>query len=122
MRRYKLIGTALCAGVLALCGGRADAEQFSARLDGFQELGALNAQTGAVLSNATGTLELNLDENSGKATWTLTYSDVGTTAPLLGNVTQAHIHFGKSRDSGGVMVFFCTNLGNGHSCDRFDRR
>jgi len=113
MRRYKVIGTALCAGVLALCGGRADAEQFSARLDGFQELGALNAQTGAVLSNATGTLELNLDENSGKATWTLTYSDVGTTAPLLGNVTQAHIHFGKSRDSGGVMVFFCTNLGNG---------
>jgi hypothetical protein len=25
-------------------------------------------------------------------------------------VTQAHIHFGKSRDSGGIMVFFCTNL------------
>jgi hypothetical protein len=28
-------------------------------------------------------------------------------------VTQAHIHFGKSRDSGGILVFFCTNLGNG---------
>jgi hypothetical protein len=28
-------------------------------------------------------------------------------------VTQAHIHFGKSRDSGGIMVFFCSNLGNG---------
>jgi hypothetical protein len=25
-------------------------------------------------------------------------------------VTQAHIHFGKSRDSGGILVFFCTNL------------
>ena len=110
MRRYKLIGIALCAGVLALCGGRADAEQFSARLDGFQELGALNNQTGAVLSNATGTLELNLDENSGKATWTLTYSNVGTTPPLTGTVTQAHIHFGKARDSGGILVFFCTNL------------
>jgi CHRD domain len=25
-------------------------------------------------------------------------------------VTQAHIHFGKTRDSGGILVFFCTNL------------
>jgi len=47
------------------------------------------------------------------ATFTLTYSDVGTTAPLTGTVTQAHIHFGKRRDSGGVMVFFCSNLGTG---------
>src|SRR4029077_17886190 len=43
-------------------------------------------------------------------TWTLTYSNVGTTPPLTGTVTQAHIHFGKARDSGGIMVFFCTNL------------
>jgi len=105
-----LIGTALCAGVLALCGGRADSEEFSARLNGFEELGGLNAQTGAVLSNGKGTLELDLNEKKGTATWTLTYSNVGTTKPKTGTVSQAHIHFGKSRDSGGVMVFFCTNL------------
>jgi CHRD domain len=124
MRRYKLIGTALCAGVLALWGGRADAEEFSARLTGFQELGSLPNvtqnqttgvvtaanPTGAILSDATGTLKLDLDEKAGKATWTLTYSNVGTTPPLTGTVTQAHIHFGKARDSGGIMVFFCTNL------------
>jgi hypothetical protein len=124
MRRYKLIGTALCAGVLALWGGRADAEEFSARLTGFQELGSLpnvtqNSTTGvvtaanptgAVLSNGTGTLELDLDEKAGTATWTLTYSNVGTTPPKTGTVSQAHIHFGKSRDSGGILVFFCTNL------------
>jgi len=124
MRRYKLIGAALCAGVLAVWGGRADAEEFSARLDGFQELGSLpnvtqNAQTlvvtaanptGAVLSNGTGTLNLDLDEKALTATWTLTYSDVGTTPPKTGMVSQAHIHFGKSRDSGGILVFFCTNL------------
>jgi hypothetical protein len=122
MRRYKLIGTALCAGVLALWGSRAEAEEFSARLTGFQELGSLpnvnltaNPQTvanptGAILSDATGTLKLDLDEKAGKATWTLTYSNVGTTPPLTGTVTQAHIHFGKARDSGGIMVFFCTNL------------
>jgi hypothetical protein len=60
-----------------------------------------------------GTLKLDLDEKAGTATWTLIYSNVGKTPPLTGTVTQAHIHFGKSRDSGGVMVFFCTNLGNG---------
>jgi len=126
MRRYKLIGTALCAGVLALWGGRADAEEFSARLTGFQELGSLPNvtqnpttgvvtaanPTGAVLSDGTGTLELDLDEKAHPptATWTLTYSNVGTTPPLTGTVTQAHIHFGKARDSGGILVFFCTNL------------
>jgi hypothetical protein len=124
MRRYKLIGTALCAGVLVLWGGRADAEEFSARLSGFQELGSLPNvtqnpttgvvtaanPTGAVLSNGTGTLELDLDEKAGTATWTLTYSNVGTTPPKTGTVSQAHIHFGKSRDSGGILVFFCTNL------------
>jgi hypothetical protein len=124
MRRYKLIGAALCAGVLAVWGGRADAEEFSARLDGFQELGSLPNvtqnqttgvvtaanPTGAILSDATGTLKLDLDETTGKATWTLTYSNVGTTPPLTGTVTQAHIHFGKARDSGGILVFFCTNL------------
>ena len=125
MRRYKLIGAALCTGVLAAWGGRADAQEFSARLSGFQELGSLPSvtfnpatglvsaaasPTGAILSDGTGTLALKLDEKAGTATWTLTYSNVGTTAPKTGTVTQAHIHFGKSRDSGGIMVFFCTNL------------
>jgi hypothetical protein len=28
-------------------------------------------------------------------------------------VTQAHIHFGKRHVGGGIIVFFCSNLGNG---------
>ena len=40
----------------------------------------------------------------------LTYSNVGKTEPQTGTVSQAHIHFGKSRDSGGILVFFCTNI------------
>src|SRR5882672_1207195 len=113
MRRHNLTAAALAAGVAAFAAGQVCAEEFSARLNGFEELGALNGQTGAVLSNGTGTLKLDLDEKKGTATWTLTYSNVGTTPPKTGTVSQAHIHFGKSRDSGGVMVFFCTNLGNG---------
>ena len=45
-----------------------------------------------------------------RSTYTLTYSNVGTTPPQTGAVSQAHIHFGKSRDSGGILVFFWTNL------------
>jgi hypothetical protein len=37
----------------------------------------------------------------------LTYSG------LSNPVTQSHTHFGKEHVAGGVMVFFCSNLGNG---------
>lgn len=117
MRRQKLIEAAVMAGVVALWGGAAHAdgggantEEFSARLSGFQELGAINAQTGAILSDGTGTLSLKLNKNTGTIDFTLTYSNVGTTQPMTGMVSQAHIHFGKARDSGGILVYFCTNL------------
>ena len=109
MLRFKLFEAALTAAVVAFSASYTHAEEFSARLSGFQELGALNNQTGAVLSDGRGTLKLNLDEKVGRIDFTLTYSNVGTTPPQTGMVSVAHIHFGKSRDSGGVLVFFCTN-------------
>ena len=39
--------------------------------------------------------------------WQLSYSD------LEGAVQQAHIHFGQTGVNGGIVVFLCTNLGNG---------
>jgi hypothetical protein len=32
---------------------------------------------------------------------------------LEGSVTQAHIHFGATGQTGGISAFLCTNLGNG---------
>jgi hypothetical protein len=110
MLRSKLLLASLVAVAVTVSAGYSYADDFSARLNGFEELGALNAQTGAVLSNGAGKVSLQLHKNS--IDYTLTYSNVGTTPPKTGKVSQAHIHFGKSRDSGGVMVFFCTNLGN----------
>jgi hypothetical protein len=118
MRGGKLIIPALfTGGIVALAGGAAQAQgiitgtpDYSASLSGFNELGTINAQTGAILSNGTGTAQLFFDRSTSTITYTLTYSNVGTTAPLTGTVTQAHIHFGKSRDSGGILVYFCTNL------------
>jgi hypothetical protein len=114
MRRQKLIEAAVVAGVVALWGGvahadggAANSEEFSARLNGFNVTGAVNAETGAILTDGTGTVQLDLDKKTQTATYTLTYS--GLTSPVL----QAHIHFGKVHVPGGIMIFFCSNLGNG---------
>ena len=85
----------------------ANAEEFDAKLSGFHELGALNAETGAIFTGGTGTLTVTLDKKLQSANYTLTYN--GLTSPVL----QAHIHFGKEHVPGGIFAFLCTNLGNG---------
>jgi hypothetical protein len=105
-----ILAVAACTSALAATPALADRDQdhFSAKLSGFEEVGAVGAgQTGAILSAGTATLDLDLDRNSQVINFTLTYS--GLSAP----VTQAHIHFGKRHVGGGVMVFFCSNLNNG---------
>jgi hypothetical protein len=79
-------------------------EEFHAVFSGFNEVGALNAQSGAILSPGRATLELELNRADQTISFVLTYS--GLSAP----VTQSHIHFGKVHMAGGVMVFFCSNL------------
>jgi hypothetical protein len=81
--------------------------KFAAKLDGFQELGALNNETGAILTSGKGTLNLTLDRVAKTISFELTYSG------LSSNVTQSHIHFGRVHTPGGIMIFFCTNLSNG---------
>jgi hypothetical protein len=126
MRRYVITATALAAAAVAFSASYACAQEFIAHLKGFNEIGSIpttfpaisstpspaspSGYTGAVLSDGTGTAKLDLDQKAGTITYTLTYSNVGTTPPQTGMVSQAHIHFGKSRDSGGILVFFCTNL------------
>jgi CHRD domain-containing protein len=107
MTRHWWAATMLVAAVLVLCSARAHAQEFSAKFSGFNEIGALNNETGAILSEGQGTLHLHLDTSAHTLTFELTYA--GLSAP----VTQAHIHFGKVHVPGGIVVFFCTNLGNG---------
>src|SRR5215472_6547144 len=124
MHRSILAGAILAAAVTAMSAAGANAQQFIADLKGVNEIGSIpsavtitttpstvaTGYTGAVLSNGTGTTKLVLNKMASTVTYTLTYSNVGTTSPQTGTVSQAHIHFGKSRDSGGILVFFCTNL------------
>ena len=106
MYRQFWAGSVLAAVLLALFSVPARAQEFFAKFSGFQEVGALNAETGAILSQGEARVELTLDQAAQTLNYTLKYSG-------LTNVKQAHIHFGKKHVPGGVMVFFCTNLGNG---------
>ena len=105
MLRYLLIRSGLAGLLLVLAAGAAAAQEYTARLSGFNELGALNAETGAILTNGSGRLRLDVDQNS--ATYSLTYSG------LTSSVLQAHLHFAKVHVPGGIYAFLCTNLGNG---------
>jgi CHRD domain len=107
-RRSVLAGAILAAAGTTISATYANAQEFRATLSGFQEVGALNAETGAIFSKTgEGTLKLKLDEKAQSLTYTLTYSG------LTSNVLQAHIHFGKVHVPGGIFLFLCTNLGNG---------
>jgi hypothetical protein len=99
--------TKLAAFMLLLLSIPARAQEYSAKFSGFQEVGGLGGgETGAILSTGQATLKLTLDKTAQTLTYTLTYSG-------LTNVLQSHIHFGKEHVAGGVMVFLCSNLGNG---------
>jgi len=130
MLRLRLLEAGLIASAVSFSASYGYAEEFSARLSGFNEIGSIpttvtvppipsvpspaltvtTSYTGAVLSDGRGTAKLDLDRNAGTIAYTLTYSNVGTTPPKTGTVLFAHIHFGKSHDSGGILVFFCTNV------------
>jgi hypothetical protein len=105
MRHSSHAASILVAATIGLLATVANAQEYHARLSGFNEVGALNAETGAILTNGRGTLDLVLNRNASTATYTLTYSDL--TSPVL----QAHIHFGKVHVPGGIFVFLCTNVG-----------
>ncbi len=106
--RLKMLASALfLAGSFVALSPCANAVEFSATFSGFEEVGALNAETGAIFSTGKATLDLDLNRNARTIIFKLSYS--GLSSPI----SQSHIHFGKRHVPGGVMVFFCTNLNNG---------
>ena len=94
MLRTKLIAMVVATGIVGLSGTYACAEEFSAHLIGFNE-------TPSILSGGSGTFKLDLDRSAGTANYELAYSGLSSPA------TQAHIHFAKARDAGGIIVWLC---------------
>jgi CHRD domain len=72
----------------------------STRLRSFEEVPS-------IASPGSGRFEATVNEAGTEVEYELTYSH------LEGQVTQAHIHIAQRGVNGGIMVFLCSNLGNG---------
>jgi hypothetical protein len=106
MRKRRLFGVlifaipaVLAAATVAVAGDNGT-KNFRAGLIGYQEVPAVSTL-------ATGSFRAELiDDNT--LQYELTFS-----ASELGTVTQSHIHFGQRSVNGAIVVFLCSNLGNG---------
>jgi hypothetical protein len=89
-----------CVALSLAALSSARAEVVTAKPIGFDEVPA-------VLSPARATFKAYINRAGTEIKWELKYSGIAT------EVTQAHVHFGKEGTNGGIMLFACTNLGNG---------
>lgn len=105
MQRFRL-STLVLMALLAFASATPVAAQFNFAGTATAHLSSFN-EVPAVFSFGSGTLELSVDEDGTTINWDLTYDH------LRGNVTQAHIHFADQHVNGAIVVFFCSNLGNG---------
>lgn len=74
---------------------------FATNLTGYQET------TLTLNSPGSGEFAAKVNGDGTAIQWVLSYRDLPTT------VLQAHIHFGRPGLTGGIVLFLCTNLGNG---------
>ncbi len=101
MKKYIILAAlvvALGAGAFVIAQGFFP--PFLGNLSGYEEVPAVSTN-----GNAEFKAELGTYGNS--VSWELTYR------VLEGNITQSHIHFGQRSVNGGIVVFLCSNLGNG---------
>lgn len=108
-RRLVAVGIAIAAAVAATTAasasiaGASDSRGLSflrVQLSGYEEVPALSTP-------GHGTFSAQIDDRNDEITFRLTYDE------LESAVTQAHIHFENRTNNGNIIVFFCSNLGNG---------
>jgi hypothetical protein len=85
--------------LLALASAPAQASSHLAKLTGYEEVPAISS-----LGEGKCRVRINGDE---------TALDVELSYSGLENVQQAHIHFAEAAVNGGIVLFLCSNLGNG---------
>jgi CHRD domain len=91
---------ALMVALFGLAAIPARADLMFADPNGFDEVPTLS-------SPARADFRARLNKEETEIAFSLKYA--GFTTP----VAQAHIHFGRTAINGGIMVFLCSNLGNG---------
>ena len=98
MKKYILFGAIAILAVSGIVVSQ-NFSKISERLTGYEEVPAISTA-------ANGTFSARIN-NGSSVTYQLTYE--GTETP----VTQAHIHFENRTNNGPIVVFLCSNLGNG---------
>jgi hypothetical protein len=96
-----LVGALVCGAYLS-AESTGNKTKLKATLDGTQEVPL-------VVTTGWGTLDLEIDEDTQRVAFELTYGDLEGIAPTTpgGVVTASHIHIGLPGTNGGVSVFFC---------------
>jgi CHRD domain len=97
IKRCLVVAMAVLVVVLAAVPVMA-ADTFAARLRGYEETPV------PISTGGQGFLLATLNGPETQLDYTLVYFSLGS------NVSQAHIHFGPPGISGGIVLFFCTNL------------
>ena len=92
------LGMTLVLAAVALAGSSTFVVRTN--LTGYQEVPAIS-------TTANGTFRAEIT-GTNKIKYRLRYADVKGVS-----ITQAHIHFGQKGVNGGIVVFLCSNLGNG---------
>jgi hypothetical protein len=104
MRRARVKVAIAVATVGALGAGTAavatSGTKFDERLSSFEEVPALSTP-------GTGEFKASVNRASSEIRWRLSFRG------LESDATQAHIHFENETNAGPIVVFLCTNLGNG---------
>jgi CHRD domain len=83
------------AGTVAVAGG---GNSIREELTGFEEDPLVRSTTG------NGSFQARIHESQQRLSYRLRYAD------LEGDILQAHIHLGGRHQSGGIIVFLCSNL------------
>jgi hypothetical protein len=94
-----ILAMALVLGSASLSAAAATTFVAKTRLSGYQEVPAIS-------TSAHGRFRAEVRPH--RINYKLTYAAVEGVS-----VTQAHIHFGQKGVNGGIVVFLCSNLGNG---------
>jgi len=100
--RKKPFPLALCGALLVAFGIAANddsGENLKTQLAGFQEVPA-------IASDGTARFRAKIADDDQSFQWELTFSG-------LTKVTQSHIHVGQLSVNGAVVIFLCSNMGNG---------
>jgi hypothetical protein len=95
----KLLLAVLC--VFGLCAMSTAAADNDDRNTFHATLRGINETPGPVATQATGSFHATLSSDGTTLSYTVTYNN------LNAQVTQSHIHFGLSKETGGIMVWLC---------------